>query len=57
MRAILNISLPQTLKDDIEKAVVVGNYATKSEFIRDLMRLWQQDRLLKEVIESKKGNH
>jgi len=54
MRAIVNISLPQTLKEEMESAVKKGGYATKSEFVRDLMRLWKEDRFLREVQESRK---
>ncbi len=40
MRAILNISLPENLTKVVEKAVDQGNYASKSEFFRYLLRLW-----------------
>ncbi len=49
MRSIINISLPPELKKDIDKAVKNGRYATKSEFFRHLMRLWQEEELLAEV--------
>ena len=34
----LNISLPQSLKDYVEKQVKEGGYSTPSEFIRALLR-------------------
>lgn len=53
MRAILNISLPQTMANDIKKEVSLGNFATVSEFFRDLVRSWQEDRLLRELNKGK----
>lgn len=49
MRSIINISLPSTLKHEVETAVRRGGYATKSEFIRELLRLWKEDQLLKDL--------
>ncbi len=40
MRAVLNISLPEHLTKVVEQAVDKGNYASKSEFFRDLLRMW-----------------
>ena len=53
MRAIVNISLPQQLNELIETEVASGNYATKSEFIRGLIRDWQESKLAKELEESR----
>lgn len=39
--ASLNISLPQSLKDFVEKQVLEGEYSTPSEYVRELLR---QDR-------------
>lgn len=52
MRSIINISLPQEMKKEMEMAVKQGGFATKSEFVRDLMRLWKQEQLLKELRQS-----
>ena len=52
MRTILNISVPQKVKEEIETAVKEGGFATKSEFVRDLMRMWKQEQLLKELRQS-----
>lgn len=49
MRAIINISLPQAMVRDVEEHVKTGKYASKSEFFRDLLRDWQEDKLLKEL--------
>ena len=54
MRSILNISVPQKVKEEIETAVKEGGFATKSEFIRDLVRVWKRDQLLKDLGQSKK---
>lgn len=52
MRAIINISVPQTVKEEMEVAVKQGGFATKSEFVRDLMRLWRQEQILKDLRQS-----
>lgn len=52
MRAIINISVPQEVKKEMETAVKQGGFATKSEFVRDLMRLWKQEQILKELRQS-----
>ncbi|MBI2595005.1 MAG: type II toxin-antitoxin system ParD family antitoxin [Candidatus Colwellbacteria bacterium] len=54
MRKIINISLPGKLNQEVEKAVKSGNYATKSEFFRDLLRLWKEEQLLQELRESQR---
>ena len=54
MRKVINISLPQTLSKTVEEAVKSGQYATKSEFFRHLLRIWIEGRLLKELNESRK---
>lgn len=38
MRTIINISLPEVLNREIEKAVKKGKYSTKSEFLREVIR-------------------
>ena len=54
MRKIINISLPIELGNIVEKTVKTGQYATKSEFFRHLLRLWAEGRLLKDLDESRK---
>ncbi|MDO8474261.1 MAG: ribbon-helix-helix domain-containing protein [bacterium] len=38
MRTIVNISLPRELGESLEHLMEKGNYATKSEFLRELIR-------------------
>jgi putative addiction module CopG family antidote len=54
MREIINISLPKELSKEVEKAMKSGRYASKSEFFRDLIRLWQEEQLLQELRKSQK---
>jgi len=42
MRSIVNISLTPQLNDLINQAVVSGQYVSKSEFIRSLLRDWSE---------------
>ena len=52
MRNILSISIPPGLKREVDKAVKIGNYASVSEFFRDAVRSWKEDRLLADLRES-----
>lgn len=54
MRAILNISLPQVMAEDVKEYVAEGKYSTVSEFFRDLIRGWQEDQILKDIRQSQK---
>lgn len=54
MRKIINISLPEALDKKVTEAVKEGNYSTKSEFFRDLLRLWNEERILSEIKVSQK---
>jgi len=49
MRAILNISLPKPMVDEIEAEVSLGSFATKSEFFRHILRFWKEEKLLREL--------
>lgn len=49
MRNIVTISLPKQLNDQIEKEVKTGKFASKSEFVRCLIRLWQEEKLAKDI--------
>jgi putative addiction module CopG family antidote len=49
MRSIINISMPAELKKEIELAVKEGNYASKSEFIRDAIRALKRQRIVEEI--------
>jgi Arc/MetJ-type ribon-helix-helix transcriptional regulator len=54
MRNIINISLPQALKDEVDNAMKSGEYASRSDFFRDLIRSWKEMKLLSELRESQK---
>jgi Arc/MetJ-type ribon-helix-helix transcriptional regulator len=54
MRHIINISLPAELNQEVEKAIKTGRFATKSEFFRHLLRIWQEDQLLKQIAENRR---
>ena len=54
MRAVVNISLPVQLNSVVEEQVATGRFASKSEFFRNLLRLWIDGQLLKELEESRK---
>lgn len=53
MRTIVNISLPVQLNAVIEAEVATGNYASKSEFFRSLLRNYMEAKLAKELEESR----
>lgn len=54
MRTIVNISLPAQLNTVVEKEVKTGQYASKSEFFRSLLRSFLEARIAKELEESRK---
>lgn len=54
MRQIINLSLPKEMAKSVEKIVEEGNYASKSEFFRELLRMWMEGRILKELADSRK---
>ncbi len=49
MREIINISLPPQMAKTVKIAVKSGDYSSVSEFFRDLLRDWQENKLLKEL--------
>ena len=49
MRNIVNISLPKQLNSLVEKEVATGQYASKSEFFRSLLRLWLEGKLVADL--------
>jgi len=53
MRKVINISLPEKLEEDVNKEIKKGNYASKSEFFRALLRDWQAGQLLLDVNKSR----
>ena len=54
MREVINISLPKELNREVEKIVKKGRYSTKSEFIRELLRLYLKNDLVRQVEESER---
>jgi len=54
MREVINKSLPKELNRSVEELVKKGKYATKSEFFRELLRLWIEGKILRELAESRK---
>ena len=54
MRTIINISLPEELNKVVEKEVKKGKFATKSEFFRSLIRLWEEGKLAEDLKESRR---
>ena len=54
MREEINISLTKELNRSVEELVKKGKYATKSEFFRELLRLWIEGKILRELAESRK---
>lgn len=49
MRQVINISLPESMVQIIKYGVEKGGYASTSEFIRHLIRIWNTENLAKEL--------
>jgi Arc/MetJ-type ribon-helix-helix transcriptional regulator len=49
MRTILNISLPEALASEVKREVREGKFASTSEFFRHLLRLWNTEKLSREL--------
>lgn len=54
MRNIINISLPDSMVKTIRKDVERGGFASTSEFIRHLIRLWNTKQLGNELKNDRK---
>ena len=54
MRQVINLSLPANMAKTVKRAVKKGNYASTSEFFRDLLRAWMEEKLILELRESQK---
>ena len=54
MRSIINISVPEKMAQAVEESVEKGNFSTKSEFFRMLIRLWMEGKLVAELEDSRK---
>ena len=61
MRDIINISMPTEMVRDVNTEIKKGKFASKSEFFRHLLRMWNTQKLAeelkKEQREFKKGNY
>lgn len=53
MRNVINISLPPKMTTAVEENVKKGNFSSKSEFFRMLLRLWMEGKLAHELDESR----
>ena len=53
MRNIINISLPKEMVRAVEHEVKSGKFASKSEFFRNLLCKWEEDRISEAVLESR----
>ncbi len=54
MREVINISLPKELNKSVKEMVRKGNYATKSEFFREILRSWIEGKILRDLAKSRK---
>lgn len=54
MRTVVNISLPAQMGIAVEEAVDSGQFASKSEFFRSLLRLWLENRMVSDIKESER---
>lgn len=54
MRQIINISLPEKMSQMVNTATKNGQYASKSEFFRCLLRDWSEKQIYKELKQSQK---
>lgn len=52
MRQSISISLPPDLKRFVDRSVKAGRYSTTSEFIRDLIRRQQKERVINDLLQS-----
>ena len=54
MRTTLNISLPPSVKQSVERRVKEEGYASVSEFFRDALRALEDAKLIEGIIESER---
>lgn len=53
MRQVFSILLPKVMAGTVERTVKEGRYASKSEFFRDLLRMWLEGKIGKELSDSR----
>lgn len=49
MRSIVNISLPPTMMEWVKEEMKARQFTSVSEFFRDLIRFYEEERLLRRV--------
>ncbi len=49
MRDVINISMPKEMVKDVIKEIKNGKFASKSEFFRHLLRMWNTQKLAQEL--------
>jgi len=54
MRNIVTISMPPSTKKNVDSIIKENNFASVSEFFRDTIRAWEEDKLIKDIIQSEK---
>ena len=54
MRTTLNISMPSAQKKNVDRMIKDYNYASASEFFRDAIRALEDDKLIKDIMESER---
>ena len=54
MRAIMNISLPEQMASFIDTEVETLHFSSRSEFIRNLVREWQNKKVVSDILKSQK---
>ena len=46
----INISLPETMKNQVEEEVTKGRFASTSDFVRDLIRDYLEDKRIERLL-------
>ena len=54
MRDVINISMPTEMVRDVNMEIKKGKFASKSEFFRHLLRMWNTQKLAQELKREKK---
>ena len=54
MRNIVTISMPPSTKRNVDNIVKENGFASISEFFRDTVRAWEEDKLIKDMMQSER---
>jgi len=54
MRTTLNISMPPLQKKNVDRMIKDYNYASVSELFRDAVRALEEDKLIKDIMQSER---